>query len=112
MKTPQQRKRTMITAVQVRVAATMSHPHADEEEPIGEIPQAALLVAPRLPGLPKAEIAHIFGTKFRSENLHKLRHLKGREDKDRDENIMVKNGQMRLKPMTGTLRDFGSTWDI
>lgn len=69
-------------------------------------------MASHFPGLLKAEIARIFANKFRPENLYKLRHLKRREDKDRDENITIENGQMRLKQVTGTLRDFGSTWDI
>lgn len=73
---------------------------------------ATLLVANRYPGLPKAESARIFRNKFRPENLYKLRYLKEREDKDRDENIALKNGQMKLKRVTGTLRDFGPTWDI
>lgn len=60
------------------------------------------------------EIARIFAYKFRPENLYRyeLRHLKRREDKDRDENITIENGVMKLKQATGTLRDFGSTWDI
>ncbi len=58
--------------------------------------------------LPKAEIAQIFANKFQPENFYKLRHLKGREDKDRDENITIENGLMKLKHITGTLQDFGS----
>lgn len=30
----------------------------------------------------------------------------------RDENITVENGLMKLKRVTGILRDFGATWDI
>lgn len=102
-----------ITAMQTSATTTSTlRIHTDEEEPIGEIPQAALLVASRFPGLPKAEIARIFSNKFRPENLYKLRHLKRRKDKDRDENITIENGQMRFKRVTGTLCDFGSTWDI
>ncbi|MCJ1464296.1 hypothetical protein MMC07_002909 [Pseudocyphellaria aurata] len=85
---------------------------ADEEEPIGEIPPTALLVASRYPGLPKVEIARSFSNKFRPENLYRLRHLKGREDKYREENVTIENGQMKLKRATGNLRDFGATWDI
>ena len=84
----------------------------DEEEPIDEISPTTLLVASRYPGLPKAEIVRIFANKFRPENLYKLRHLKGREDKDREENVTIENGQMKMKRVTGTLRDFGTTWDI
>lgn len=73
-----------------------------------------LLHSRRYAGLPKAEIARIFAYKFRPENLYRyeLRHLKRREDKDRDENITIEIGVMKLKQATGTLRDFGSTWDI
>lgn len=98
-----------------RIAATQSgagsaaapRNRVDEEKPVGEIIPAALLVASRYPGIPKAEIARIFANKFRPENLYKLRHLKGRVDKDRDE-----NGPMKLKRAIGTLHNFGSTWDI
>lgn len=83
-----------------------------DDEPIGEISQATLLVASRYRGLPKAQIARIFANKLRPENLYRLRHLKGREDKDRDENVTIENGQMKLKRVTGTLRDFGTSWDI
>ena len=62
------------------------------EEPIGEISPAALLVASKYPGLSKAEIARISANKFRPENLYKLYHLKGQEDKDQDENITIENG--------------------
>ncbi len=84
----------------------------DEEELVGEISLATLLVASKYPGLPKAEIAQIFANKFRSENLYKLRHLKGWEYKDRDENITIENGLMKLKRITRTLRDLRSIWDI
>lgn len=105
--------RAKIAAIQsAAVTAAAPRNRVDEEEPVGEISPAALLVASRYPGLPKAEIARIFANKFRPENLYKLRHLKGREDKDRDENITIENGLMKLKRVTGTLRDFGSTWDI
>lgn len=106
--------RAKIAAIQAgAITAAAPRPPTDEvEEPIGEIPPAALLVASRYPGLPKAEIARIFTNKFRPENLYKLRHLKGREDKDRDENITIENGQMKLKRVTGSLRDFGPNWEI
>lgn len=93
--------------------AAAPHPPAEEvEESIGEISPTTLLVASKYPGLPKVKIARIFTNKFRPENLYKLRHLKGREDKDRDENITIENGQMKLKRVTGSLRDFGPTWEI
>lgn len=105
--------RARIAAIQAGVVtAAALRNRVDEEEPIGEISPATLLVASRYPGLPKAEIARIFANKFRPENFYKLRHLKGREDKDRDENITIENGLMKLKRVTGTLQDFGSTWDI
>ena len=70
-----------ITVIQARaVTAAAPHSQVDEEEPLGEISPATLLVASRYPGLPKAEIARSFVNKFRLENLHKLRHLKGREE--------------------------------
>lgn len=91
--------RAKIAAIQAgTITAAAPHSPADEvEEPIGEISPATFLVANRYPGLPKAEIARIFANKFQPENLYKLRHLKGQEDKDRDENITIKNGQMKLK---------------
>lgn len=102
-----------ISAIQSGVVTATPRTQAnEEEEPIGEISPATLLVASRYPGLPKAEIARIFSNKFRPENLYKLRHLKGREDKDREENITIENGLMKLKRVTGTLRDFGSSLDI
>ena len=84
----------------------------DEEEPIDVISPAALFVASKHPGLPKAEIARIFANKFCLENLYKLCHLKGREDKDLDENITIKNSMMQLKKVTETLRDFGFIMEI
>ena len=89
------------------VAVTAAAPHTsqvDEEEPIGEISPATLLVASRYPGLPRAEIARIFANKFRPENLYKLRHLKGREDKDREENVTIENGRTRNLSLTTLLR--------
>lgn len=83
-----------------------------EEDTIGEISPAILSVAGRYPGLPKAEMARIYENRFKPENLYKFRHLKGREDKDRDENITFENGQIKIKKVTGTLRDFGNTIDI
>lgn len=71
---------------------------------MGEIIPAALLVASRYPGVPKAEIARIFANKFRPENLYKLRNLKGDVDKNRD-----MNGTMKHKRATGTLHNYGST---
>lgn len=73
---------------------------------LGEISPIILSVAGRYPGLPKAEIARIHENRFKPENLYKFRHLKGREDKDRDENITLEHGQMKIRKVTGTLRDF------
>lgn len=84
----------------------------DEETSIGEISPIILSVAGHYPGLPKAEIARIYENRFKPENLYKFRHLKGREDKDRDENITFEHGQMKIKKVTGTLRDFGNTIEI
>lgn len=83
-----------------------------EEDSIGEISLAILSIAGRYPGLPKAEIARIHENRFKPENLYKFRHLNGREDKDRDENITFEHGQMKIKKVTVTLRDFGNTIDI
>ena len=103
-----------IAAIQSAAATAVVPPtQADEgEESIGEIPPAALLVASHFPGLPRAEISRIFSNKFRPENLYKLRHLKGREDKDQEENVTIEQGVMKIKRATGTLRDFGSSLDI
>lgn len=99
-------------AVPTATTAPRASGSAEEEEPIGEISPATLLVASRYPGLPKAEIARIFANKFRPKTLPRLRHLKGREDKDREENVTIENGQMKLKPSNVHLRDFGTTWEI
>lgn len=105
--------RARIAVIQAgAVMAAAPRTQVDDEEPIGEISQATLLVASRYPGLPKAKIARIFANKFRPKNLYRLRHLKGREDKDREENVTIENGQIKLKRVTGTLRDFGTSWDI
>ena len=101
-----------ITALTSGATTSDSNARKDAEEPIGEIPREALLVSNQFPGLPQGEIAKIFLNKFRPENLYKLRHLQGREDKDSDENIVIKNGRMKLEKATGTYRDFGTTWDI
>lgn len=66
----------VIQARPITAAAVAPHPRVEEEEPIGEITPAALLVASRYPGLPKAKIARIFANKFRPESLYKLRRLK------------------------------------
>ena len=84
----------------------------EEETSLGEISPIILSVAGRYPGLPKAEIARIHENRFKPENLYKFRHLKGREDKDRDENITFEHGQMKIKKVMGTLRDFGNTIEI
>ena len=84
----------------------------DDETSLGEISPIILFVAGRYPGLPQAEIARIYENRFKLENLYKFRHLKGREDKDRDENITFEHGQMKIKKVTGTLRDFGNTIEI
>lgn len=100
--------RARILAIQsAAVAAAAPRDRVAEEEPVGEIIPAALLVASRYPGVPKAEIARIFANKFRPVNLYKLRNLKGDADKNRDV-----NGTMKHKQATGTLHNYGSTWDI
>ena len=82
-----------------------------EEDSIGGISSAILSVAGRYPRLPKAEIARIHENRFKPGNLYKFRHLKGREDKDRHQNVTFENG-MKIMKVTGTLRDFGNTLDI
>lgn len=105
--------RARIAAIQAgTVTAAAPRVQADEEKPVGEISAATLLVASRYPGLPKAKTTQIFNNKFQPENLYRLRHLKGREDKDREDNVTIENGLMKLKSATGSLRDFGRTWDI
>ena len=102
-----------IAVIQARaVTAAAPHTQNNKEKPLGEISPGALLVASRYPRLPKAEIARIFTNKFWPENLYKLRHLKGWEDKDCKENVTIENGQMKVKRVTETLQDFGTTWDI
>lgn len=107
-----------------RIAAIRAPPNAgvpvgsarisgeDEEVPLGEILPVILSVGGRYPGLPKAEIARIHKNRSKPENLYKFCHMKGREDKNRDENITFKNGQMKIKKVTGTLCNFGNTIDI
>lgn len=80
----------------------------DKEEPIDEISPTTLLVASKYPGFLKAKIAHIFANKFWPKNLYKLHSLKRREDKDRDKNITIKNGLIKLKHITKIFRDFRS----
>lgn len=96
----------MIVAMQTRSGAAGTRAPADED-PIGEIPQAALLVSKRYPRLPKDQIALIFSNKFRPENLYKLRHMQGRGNRDREKIITFENGTMKIRQSTGTLRDFG-----
>lgn len=91
--------------------ATAPRNRVDEEESIDEISPVTLVVASRYPGFPMAEIVQIFANKFWHKNLYKLRHLKRQENKGWDKNITIENGSMKLKRVTGTLRDFGSTWD-
>lgn len=57
-------------------------------------------------------MARIYKNRFKPKNLYKFCHLKGREDKDRDKNIIFKNGQIKIKKVTYTLRDFGNIIDI
>ena len=105
---------------QARIAAMRTEPATagaaaaptqenEEDSLTGEISPAALLVANKYPGLPKEEIARIFTNKFRLQNLYKLRHLQGREDKDQEENIFIKDGRMKLKRASENLRDFGAS---
>ena len=49
---------------------------------------------------------------IKPENLYKFCYLNGSENKDRDENITFEHRQMKIKKVTGTLRDFGNTIDI
>lgn len=83
-----------------------------EDDPIGEISPAILSVAGRYPGLSKAEMARIYENRLKPENLYKFRHMKGREDKDRDETITFEKGWIKIKKVTGTLRDFKNTIEI
>lgn len=100
--------RARISAIQsgAGAAAALQNP-VDEEKPVGEIIPAALRVASRYPGIPKAEIARIFANKFRPENLYKLRNLKGHVEKNREVNGPMKQGRAN-----GTLHNYGCTWDI
>ncbi|MCJ1427049.1 hypothetical protein MMC29_004952, partial [Sticta canariensis] len=106
---------------EAELAAIEARTHREDEESqalIAAIQSAAVVAVLRmwrrnLPyhGLPKAEIARIFSNKYRLENLYKLRHLKGRDDKDREENVTIENGVMKLKRATRNLCDFGPSLD-
>lgn len=76
-----------------------------------KIAPEALLAASRYPGIPTAEIARIFANKFRPEHLYKLRQGPKYMDWD-DDYVIIENGQMKLKRTSGSLRNFGSNWDI
>lgn len=84
----------------------------NEKVSIGEISPIILSAAGRYPGLPKIEIVQIYENCFNLENLYKICHYKGRKDKNRDENITFKHGQIKVKNITNTLCDFGNTIDI
>ena len=73
-------------ATMVATAATQGN---EEDFLTDEISPAAFLVANKYPGLPKEEIACIFTNKFRPQNLYKLRHLQGQEEKDQEKNIFI-----------------------
>lgn len=105
--------RTRVAVAQAGANTTAS-PRApvDEEELIGEIYKEALLVAcPQISWATQDRDCSDLHQQILPENLYNLRHLKKREDKDRDENIIIEYGRMKLKRVTGSLRDFGSTWD-
>lgn len=84
----------------------------DEEGLISEICLIILFISGCYPGLPKAKIIQIDVNHQKSENLDKFCHLKGRENKNRDENIVFHHSQMKIKKVTGILRNFGNTIDI
>lgn len=69
-------------------------------------------IASYYPSLPKAKIVQIYENRFKPKNLYKFCHLKGREDKNNDENIIFEHDQMKIKKVTGTLCNFGNTIDI
>ena len=102
-----------IAAIRTPIVPTgLTRTKEDEEVLIGEISPIIFFVAGRYLDSPKAEIAQIYENRFKPENLYKFYHLKGHEDKDRDENITLEHNQMKIKKVTGTLRDFGNTIDI
>ena len=102
-----------IAAICAPTAPTgLTRTREDEEVSIDEISPIILSVAGCYPSLLKAEIARIYENRFNPENLYKFCHLKGHEDKDRDENITFEYSQMIIKKVTSTLRDFGNTIDI
>lgn len=57
----------------------------EEKDFRGEISPAALLVDSNHPRLPRAEVVRIFSNKFRPQILDKVRYLKERERKYRDD---------------------------
>ncbi len=83
-----------------------------EENSIAEISPAILFIAECYRGLPKAKIVRIHENRVKLENLYKFRYLKGYEDKDKDENITVKNIQIKIKKVINMLCNFGNTIDI
>ena len=103
----QARIAAMRTELAIARAAAAPTQGNEEDSLTGELSPAVLLVANKYPGLPKEEIARIFANKFRPQNLYKLRHLQGRDEKDQEENIFIKDGHMKLKRASGNLRDFG-----
>lgn len=96
------------------VALTGLTQSARKEEKIflGEISLIFLSVSGRYLGLPKAKIAKICKNCFKPENLYKFCYLKGRKNRDRNENIIFKYGQIKIKKVTGTFCNFENTINI
>lgn len=62
--------------------------------------------------LSKAKIARIYKNWFKLKNFYKFYYLKGRKNKDKDENIIFEYGQIKIKKIIGTFCEFRNTIDI
>ena len=79
------------------------------DDDAGEYPEEVKNLSLSLPGLPRQEIAKIFNNTFRPQNLYKLRMVAGFEDSDRDSNLAIVAGEIKLLKPTGSFKDFGPT---
>lgn len=94
------------------ISASPTRIREDKKVPIDEISSIIFSITGHYPGLFKAKIAQIYKNRFKSENLYKFCHFKGRKDQDKDENMTFEHGQMIIKKIIGTLRNFGNSINI
>lgn len=83
-----------------------------EEDLLSKISPVILSITRHYPRFFKAEMAYIYENYFKPENLYKFCHLKGCEDKNRDNNITFKNSPIKIKKVISTLCDFRNTIKI